>query len=132
MLTSGLNDILYLCANSDIFYRSLFNTSAEVLLLCTTENREVSSVKSFTVNSMFSDKSFMYIRKKSGPRIDPCGTPTFTGRVRLFEICFLKSSEEALVTNLKLPLISNYKLTLHAKLCQKPWTYPEKHILYQE
>ena len=59
--------------------RSLFNTTAEVLLLCTTENREVSSAKSFTVDSMFSDKSFMYIRKRSGPRIDPCGTPAFTG-----------------------------------------------------
>ena len=52
--------------------------------------------------------------------------------VRLFEICLFKSSEKALVTNLKFPLISAYKLTLYAKLCQRPWTYPEKHLLHQE
>ena len=79
LLTSRLNDIFHLCAHSDIFCRSLFNTSAKVLLLCTTENRAVSSAKSFTVDSMISDKSFMYIRKKSGPRIGPCGTPVYTG-----------------------------------------------------
>ena len=66
-------------AHSGICCRSLFNTSAEVLLSCTTDNREVSSAKSFTVDSMFSDKSFIYIRKKSGPRIDPCDTPAFSG-----------------------------------------------------
>ena len=66
-------------AHSNIFGRSLLNISAKVLLLCTTENREVSSTKSFTVDSMFSGKSFMYIRKKSEPRIDPCGTPALTG-----------------------------------------------------
>ena len=50
-----------------------------MLLLCTTENREVSSVKNFTVDSMFSGKSFMYIAKRIGPRIEPCDTPAFTG-----------------------------------------------------
>ena len=79
LLISRLNGIFHLCDHWDIFCRSLFNTSAEVLLLCTTENREVSSAKSFTVDSMFSNKSFMYIRKGSGPRIGPCGTPAFTG-----------------------------------------------------
>ena len=64
---------------SDIFCRSPIYTSAEVLLSCAPKNREVSSVKSFTVDSMFFVKSFMYIRKKSRPRIDSCGTPTFTG-----------------------------------------------------
>ena len=48
----------------------LFNTSAEVFY---------SSAKSFTVDSMFSNKSLMYIRERSGRRIDPCGTPAFTG-----------------------------------------------------
>ena len=67
--------MFHLCSHSGILYRSLFNTSAEVLLLCTTEY----SAKSFTVNSMFSEKSVRYIREKSGPRIDPCDTPAFTG-----------------------------------------------------
>ena len=41
LLTSGLNDTFHLCAHSDNFCRSLFNTPAEVLLSCTTENRKV-------------------------------------------------------------------------------------------
>ena len=48
MLRSGLNDI-YLCAHLDIC-RSLFKTSAEVSPSYTTENREVSSAKSLTVD----------------------------------------------------------------------------------
>ena len=43
------------------------------------ENKEVSSGKSFTVDSMFSDKSFKYIRRKSRPRIGPYGTLDFAG-----------------------------------------------------
>ena len=62
--TSGLNDIFHLCVHLDIFCRSLFNTSAEVLLSCTTENREVLSTKNFTVYSMSFDKSLIYIRKR--------------------------------------------------------------------
>ena len=43
------------------------------------ENKEISSAKSFTVDSMFSDKSFKYIKKKSRPRIGPYGTLDFEG-----------------------------------------------------
>ena len=37
--------------------------SAEVLLLCTTGNREVLSAESFTVDSMFSDKHLCILEK---------------------------------------------------------------------
>ena len=47
-LRSGLNGI-YLCVHVDIC-RPLFKTSAEVSLSYTTENREVSSGKSLTVD----------------------------------------------------------------------------------
>ena len=40
---------------------------------------EVSSANSFTVDIMPTDRSLMYIRKKSGPKMDPCGTPAYTG-----------------------------------------------------
>ena len=43
------------------------------------ENNDVSSANSFTVGFMSTDRSLMYIRKKGGPKIDPCGTPAFTG-----------------------------------------------------
>ena len=65
--------------------RSLFSISAELLLSCATENTEVSSAKSFTVDSVFSGKSCMYIRTKSGQKIDPSGTPTFTDNYS--EVC---------------------------------------------
>ena len=50
-----------------------------MLLSCTTENKKVSSANSFTVETNSSEKSLMQIRKKSGPRMEPCGTPGFTG-----------------------------------------------------
>ena len=55
-----------------------FNSFAEVLLSWIMENNDVSSANSFTVDIMSSDRSLMYIRKKSGPKMDPCGTPAFT------------------------------------------------------
>ena len=42
---------------------------------CTIVKSEVSSAKSFTLQLKFSVKSFMYIKKKRGPKIEPCGTP---------------------------------------------------------
>ena len=43
------------------------------------ENNDASSANSFTVDVMSTDRSSMYIRKKSGPKMDPCDTPAFTG-----------------------------------------------------
>ena len=70
LLTSGLNDIFHLSVHSDIFCRSLFNTSAGVLLSCTTKNQELSA-KSFTIDFMFSDKSLMYIKRKEWTKTKP-------------------------------------------------------------
>ena len=43
------------------------------------ENNDVSSASSFTVDVMSADRLLMYIKKKSGPKMDHCGTPAFTG-----------------------------------------------------
>ena len=43
------------------------------------ENNDASSANSFTVDIMSTDRLLMYIRKNSGPKMDPCGTPAFTG-----------------------------------------------------
>ena len=43
------------------------------------ENNDVSSANSFTVDVMSTDRSLMYIKKKNGPKMDPCSTPAFTG-----------------------------------------------------
>ena len=46
LLRSGLKVILHWKAQSLIFFRSLFNSIADVFLSCTSENREVSSANS--------------------------------------------------------------------------------------
>ena len=68
---SGLNNILNLKAHSDIFLRSSFNKSADSDKLYTVENNEVSSANNLTYDSKFSGRSLMYIKKSSGPKIDP-------------------------------------------------------------
>ena len=59
LLRSGLKDIFHLKAHSDIFCRSLFSSFAEMLLSFTTENSDVSSAKSFTVDINLSRKSLI-------------------------------------------------------------------------
>ena len=58
--------------------RSSFNSFAEASTLKTAENSEVSSAKSFAFNYKSFVKSFIYIKNKSGPKIDPSGTPALT------------------------------------------------------
>ena len=52
---------------------------AEILRLFTTEKRDVLSAKSLTLEVIFSDKSLIHSKKNRGSKIDPCGTPAFTG-----------------------------------------------------
>ena len=44
----------------------------------TVENNDVSSANSFTVDCKFSGRSFIYIRKSNGPKIELCWTPAST------------------------------------------------------
>ena len=41
--------------------------------------KAVSSLKSLTLDLTCSDRSFMYARKRIGPRTEPCGMPEDTG-----------------------------------------------------
>ena len=59
LFKSRLNDNFHLQAHSYIFNRSLFNSFAEILLLCTIENREASFAESFTADTKLSDRSLM-------------------------------------------------------------------------
>ena len=58
-----------------ILAKSLFNSLADLDIFSTTENSDVSSANSFALDAKSSNKSFMYIRKSNGPRIEACGTP---------------------------------------------------------
>ena len=73
----GLKDIFHLYAQKLTLSRSLFSFYDVLIGSRTTKNIEVSSAKSFTLDSRLSNKSFIYIYiyKNNGPRIEPWGTP---------------------------------------------------------
>ena len=72
---SGLRDIFHLLAQRLTLSRSLFSFCEVLIGLQTTESIEVSSAKSFTLDSRLSDKSSIYIKKSNGTRTEPWGTP---------------------------------------------------------
>ena len=49
------------------------------LISWTMEKTEVLSAKSFAVDEILWLRSFIYVRKKSGPKIDPWGTSASIG-----------------------------------------------------
>ena len=57
--TSGLKDIFHWYAHFDILSKSLFNCITDTLTSSTTENMDVSSAKSFTVEDMSLLRSFI-------------------------------------------------------------------------
>ena len=40
---------------------------------------DVSSAKSFIIDDKFLLRSLIYIKKKRGPKMEPCGTPAIIG-----------------------------------------------------
>ena len=55
-----------------------------MFLSCTTEKREVSSTNNLGLEDKSSNKSLIYIKENSWPRIDPWGTPAFISSHFLF------------------------------------------------
>ena len=62
-------------AHCVIFSRSEFKVSAAVSGFSTIRDRLVSSANSLIFEPISVTMSFIYNRNKSGPSIDPCGTP---------------------------------------------------------
>ena len=54
-----------------IWYKSLFNSFAEVSTLSITENKNVSSANNFSFDDMPPDRSVISTKTRRGPRIDP-------------------------------------------------------------
>ena len=61
-----------------IFAKSLFSSTADVLLSWITENKDVSSANSLAFEDNPSDKSLIYIKNSNGPSMEPWGTPALT------------------------------------------------------
>ena len=57
------------------FFRPLSSCLAEILGSYTVENNDMSSVNSLTVDCKLSGRSFMHIRKSSGPKIESFEMP---------------------------------------------------------
>ena len=77
-LGSGWKLIFHWKAQLFILFKSSFKLFADKSLSNITEKRVASSTNSLGCETRFSDKSFIYIQKSSGPRIEPRGTPAST------------------------------------------------------
>ena len=53
----------------------MINLLADLVLFSTTQNSDASSANNSALDAKSSDKSFIYIRKRIGPSIEPCGNP---------------------------------------------------------
>ena len=74
----GLKCISHVFSDFSSFWRSCCRVW-ESSLLVTAKYTAVSSAKRLTCEFMFSGRSFMYRRNKTGPRTEPWGTPKVTG-----------------------------------------------------
>ena len=75
LLMSGLNSIFHCPAQLVILSKSSVSCSCVSCIFRTLIKRDESSAKSRMFDDILSVRSLMYIRKRSGPRTDPCGTP---------------------------------------------------------
>lgn len=99
-------------------------------LIRVTNNGEA---KSLTLHLRLSVKSLMYTRKKSGPKIEPWGTPAVTEphpEALLFKTvrCFW-FARKFLMSESKFPEIpQRHRQDFHAKPCQMLWICRDRRI----
>ena len=75
LLGLGLELIFHWKTQWFILVKSSFKFCADNCLLRITEKKDVSSANNLGFETKFSGKSFMYIKKSNGPRIQSWGTP---------------------------------------------------------
>ena len=71
-----------------------------MFLSCTTEKREVSSTNNLGLEDKSSNKSLIYIKENSWPRIDPWGTPAFISSHFFYDRLFTTKSTKRISDNL--------------------------------
>ena len=129
LVVSRLKFIFYWVAHLLILTRSLFRLFPDVWVSwCITENKDVSSAKSFALDERPSLRSLMQIKNNKGPRMEPWGTPVLTffhvencplKTTRCF-LCFKKSRKRFS----KFPDLS---IWFHATPYQIPLRYRGRH-----
>ena len=70
--------------------KSLFNSFDVVFALRATENNEVSPANNFAFDKRLSARSFIYIKNRNGPSMEPWGTPALTSTQ--VEVCLLRTT----------------------------------------
>ena len=101
-------------------------------MLFTIEKIDISSAKIFTFDVELQGRSFIYIKNKHEPKIDPCITSDlissqwgFDHYVRLFDVFYPKNFGKMIVSYWKALLSSIFITNLHAKHYQKLLTHPK-------
>ena len=79
MVGSGLNSIFQLKSHFEINKRSLLSILALSFIFLIIVKRDVPSAINLTLNFNSFGKSLIKIRKRSGPNIEPWGTPAKIG-----------------------------------------------------
>ena len=74
----GMKLIFHWKVQSLLFFKSLFTSFAAVVMSFLKENRDALSANSFALEGRSSNKSFIYIKNNTSPRIEPWGSPTVT------------------------------------------------------
>ena len=75
---SELKALFHWNTHSEILFKLSFNCFVDKSTSWTTEKMNVSS-KSFVIDDKFLVRSLLYIKKKRGPKIEPCGTQSIVG-----------------------------------------------------
>ena len=78
LLRSELKLVFHWTAQSLINFKSLLISLTEVLTPWATKNNEVSAASNLHSLLWRFGKSLTYIKNKSGPRMEPCGTSAWT------------------------------------------------------
>ena len=82
LVLSGCNTIRLIRKNSHTLKNSALTIVTNVLMSLWVGRRVVSSANSSDINLDDSGKSLMYRMKRSGPKIDPWGTPRAQGNIK--------------------------------------------------
>ena len=99
----------------------------------------ISSAKSLTFDIKLFGRSFMYVKNRNGPKIDPCSTPALISSQWEFwplskTLWYLLSRKlwKSVSKLLETPIAFNLYMKLHAKLYQNLLTYPKIWSAFQK
>ena len=125
LLGSELKQVFHYCAQWLILANSSFISAAELSILCTTENNEVSSASNLVLGYNSLARSFMYIKKKKKKKKKVVLVWNLVG---LSVFCSLKDHIISLKACQICPFVLIWKKYLHAILYPTLLIYLGRHF----